>query len=177
MSCLVSSFRRPISLYRRGNQHGIIPREQAPGDQRSESLVACPRQTNLFLHKDTPTGPVREHVPDAAYAAKLPLGHIGRPEEVAAVFAFLASEDTSFITGDCIVVVDGESRRRPAFSRFVAAGRMSSGLAADDGVGLEFVGTELARVVSSRRTARAYRVTADHGEALETAIEPDYLDA
>jgi 3-oxoacyl-[acyl-carrier protein] reductase len=44
----------------------------------------------------------------AAYAAKLPLGRVGKPEEVAAVFAFLASDDASFITGECIVVDGGQ---------------------------------------------------------------------
>jgi 3-oxoacyl-[acyl-carrier protein] reductase len=45
---------------------------------------------------------------DAAYAHKIPLGRVGRPEEVAAVFAFLASEDASFIAGACVVVDGGQ---------------------------------------------------------------------
>ena len=43
-----------------------------------------------------------------AYASKLPLNRLGRPEDVAALFAFLASDDASFITGQCIVIDGGE---------------------------------------------------------------------
>jgi NAD(P)-dependent dehydrogenase (short-subunit alcohol dehydrogenase family) len=42
------------------------------------------------------------------FAAKLPLNRLGRPEDVAALFAFLASEDAAFITGQCFVIDGGE---------------------------------------------------------------------
>jgi peptidase E len=52
---------------------------------------------------------------------------------------------------------DGEELRRPTYTRLVAGG-FPSGLAADDGAALHFVGRELREVVASRPGARAYRV-------------------
>jgi len=51
-----------------------------------------------------------EYTPEEqrAFASKLPLDRLGRPEDVAALFAFLASDDASFITGQCLVIDGGE---------------------------------------------------------------------
>jgi len=43
-----------------------------------------------------------------ACEAKIPLGRLGKPEEVAALFVFLASDDAQFITGQCFVIDGGE---------------------------------------------------------------------
>jgi meso-butanediol dehydrogenase/(S,S)-butanediol dehydrogenase/diacetyl reductase len=57
---------------------------------------------------DTPAVAPALAIPGAAEAwnASIPMGRAARPEEIAAVIAFLASEDASYMTG-AAVVVDG----------------------------------------------------------------------
>jgi meso-butanediol dehydrogenase/(S,S)-butanediol dehydrogenase/diacetyl reductase len=43
-----------------------------------------------------------------AFTRKLPLRRLGRPEDVAALFCFLASDDAAFITGQHFVIDGGE---------------------------------------------------------------------
>ena len=76
-----------------------------------------------------------------------------------------AMDCLGFLPGSACPHYDGEERRRPVYTRLVSEG-LAPGLAADDGVGLHFVGTELREVVTSREGARAYRVTADGEEPL-----------
>jgi NAD(P)-dependent dehydrogenase (short-subunit alcohol dehydrogenase family) len=43
-----------------------------------------------------------------AFKEKVPLNRLGKPEEVASLFAYLASEEANFITGQCFVIDGGE---------------------------------------------------------------------
>ena len=74
-----------------------------------------------------------------------------------------------FLPGSACPHYDGEERRRPVYTRLVAAG-FPGGVAADDDVGVQFVGTDLHEVVTSRDGATAYRVTAEGEERLEARL-------
>ena len=72
-----------------------------------------------------------------------------------------------FLSGSACPHYDGEERRRPRYHELVAGG-LAEGVAADDGVALHYVGTELREIVTCRPGTAAYRVTRDGEERLET---------
>ena len=76
-------------------------------------------------------------------------------------------ECLGFLPGSACPHYDGEERRRPRYHELVATGNLRAGIAADDGVALHYVGTELTEIVTCRPGASAYRVTADGEERLE----------
>lgn len=70
---------------------------------------------------------------------------------------------------------DGELWRRPCYHQLLSEKLISEGYAADDGVGLHFIGDKLEKIVSSRPHAKAYRVEKIGETVKETALEPIYL--
>jgi dipeptidase E len=80
-------------------------------------------------------------------------------------------ECLGFLPGSACPHYDGEERRRPRYGELVAGG-LAPGIAADDGVALHYVGTELREIVTCRPGTAAYRVTSD-GEARLDARELD----
>jgi len=72
-----------------------------------------------------------------------------------------------FIPGSACPHYDGEERRRPRYRELIDGG-FPEGVAADDGVGIHYLGTEIAEIVTCRPAAAAYRVTRDGEERLET---------
>jgi len=80
-----------------------------------------------------------------------------------------AMDCLGFLPGSACPHYDGEERRRPVYTQLVADG-LKPGIAADDDVGVHFVGTELREVVTSRESATAYRVTPQGEEPLAARL-------
>ncbi len=72
---------------------------------------------------------------------------------------------------------DSEADRRPTYQRAIADGTLAGGLAADDGVALHFVDTELVEVFAERPGAAAYRLDRDGQGVRETRLEPVVLES
>ena len=69
------------------------------------------------------------------------------------------------LAGSACPHYDGEELRRPRYRELIGGG-LPPGVAADDGVGLHFDGTELVEIVTCRPGAAGYRVDADGEERL-----------
>jgi len=78
-------------------------------------------------------------------------------------------ECLGFLPGSACPHYDGEERRRPRYRELIEGG-FPEGIAADDGVALHYVGTDLVEVVTCRPGASAYRVTRDGEERLEARL-------
>jgi peptidase E len=80
------------------------------------------------------------------------------------------------LPGSCCPHYDGEAQRRPSYHRLIASGEISSGVAIEDWTGVHFKGTEIHKVISSKRGARAYSVRAVYGSVQEVALVSEFLD-
>jgi 3-oxoacyl-[acyl-carrier protein] reductase len=88
----------------KGAQLGLTrswARELGP-DRITVNMVA-PGWIPVERHADADPADLRR------YAAGVPLGRLGRPDDVAAAVAFLASDDAAFITGERITVNGGHT--------------------------------------------------------------------
>lgn len=80
----------------------------------------------------------------------------------------------AFLSGSACPHYDGEGDRRATFHRLVSRGPvrgLPSGVAADDGAAIHYVGRRIAAVVASRPSARAYAVRLVGGKVIETPLE------
>lgn len=83
--------------------HGITVNNVLPGYTRTERLEQL--AGNLAAGKGTTPDQIMDE-----WAASIPAGRVGEPEEFAAVVTFLASERASYVTGTSLAVDGGRSR-------------------------------------------------------------------
>lgn len=81
----------------------ILVTAVAPGS------IETPRQIYNRQQESEVTGRTVEEL-RRARVRDIPLGRLGRPEEVASLIAFLASECSSYITGSCVTIDGGVVR-------------------------------------------------------------------
>jgi peptidase E len=80
-----------------------------------------------------------------------------------------------FLSGSFCPHNDSEPECRLSFHALIAQGRLMDGYAADDGAAMHFVDGRFHAAISSRQTARAYRVVRAGVAALETPLDTQYL--
>lgn len=81
------------------------------GDNITVNAVGPGAIDTLLLRQNFPVG----SEPEAHYLRMIPMGRVGRPEEVASVIAFLCSEEASYVTGQVIYIDGGYSAGRAMF--------------------------------------------------------------
>jgi dipeptidase E len=80
-----------------------------------------------------------------------------------------------FLPGSCTPHYDGESERRPSFHALLQQGALPAGYALDDGAALHFIGKNVAHIVTSRPTARAFHVRCERGSIIEEPLPTRFL--
>ena len=86
------------------------------------------------------------------------------------------TDGLGFLPYSCGVHYNSDNQRRPLLQQLVGEGTLPDGYAADEAVGLHYVGTEFVQAVSYDKDAGAYRIEPDgSGGAKETLIEPRLL--
>ena len=84
-------------------------------------------------------------------------------------------ECLGFLPGSCCPHFDGEAQRRPSYHRLLASGEIAAGIAIEDWTGVHYVGSDIHKVITSKRAARAYSMRAGQGSVQEVPLTAELL--
>lgn len=81
-----------------------------------------------------------------------------------------------FLPGSCCPHFDGEAQRRPSYHQLLANGEIAAGVAIEDWTGVHYVGSDIHKVISSKRGARAYSMRAVYGSVEEAPLPTEWVE-
>lgn len=108
ISSVVTSVRMPTSAVYTGTKGalnaitGVLANELAPRRIRVNAV-----SPGFVVTEGTHTAGIAGSEMEAGFVAQTPLGRAGQPDDIAAVVAFLASDDARWVTGEEIVASGG----------------------------------------------------------------------
>ena len=106
------------------NKAGVIGLTRQMALQYSRKGVrvnaVCPGSTKTPFFKEAMAKLSDPEAVEAASRARLPIGRLGEPEEIANSIAYLASEEASLITGAILDLDGGNTLRSTAFSTYIS---------------------------------------------------------
>ena len=84
--------------------------------------------------------------------------------------SFAALPALGILKGSCCPHYNGEPGRPEAYHAHMLAGRVGSGIAIDECVGVHYIGDEITEVVSGKKDGAAYKVTIRRGKVREEKL-------
>lgn len=84
-------------------------------------------------------------------------------------------EGLGFLKGSTCPHYDGEADRREGYHRLLTGREISNGIAMDDGVAVHYQDDRILTIISSRTSAKAYRLTVEEHQVMEEEVIPSFL--